>query len=441
MSATLYVVHDDDPADREWAVHVANLLRAALIRQPHLPELPVVQAVAGFLAMPASDEIDEGSLVLLVLPRAGRTFAPPEVARIEPYRDDPGNRSQLLPVAPEPARNVPPAPIEGVVSFKLHNADDPEQIERLTTCMLNQVFLRVPHERRSLFVSYRATDGRAAAEILGDSLAARGYSVWRDERTDADNLPYLTPGGSAQDEIRQAIGRHDLLLLIDTPDVLSSTWVKEEVDMALGLVLPIVPVVLEGPPGTPNADAGTGGRFRALQELDVEVRLPRPAGPRALVSADARNVLDMAFLDRLSATIDEALRSHLETRQKLTRATKRRFERLFPTKLSWHAVPAHPDLFTAEVDMARPKPPTPELCLRLLVLCSPYRAVPSRIVRSIADLTRQQEKHCQYGILMCSTSQSIDRLDLVHGYGHILLFQPGDLEQLAAALTLPDDRA
>ncbi len=102
------------------------------------------------------------------------------------------------------------------------------------------------------FVSYSHQDA-AVVDRLSTGLRRRGFSVWRDSEQ-------IRVGESIRRRIEQGIGSSTFLLLVLSPHSVNSTWVADEIDMAISLekqlnriiLLPVIasscelPLVLRG---------------------------------------------------------------------------------------------------------------------------------------------------------------------------------------------------
>lgn len=91
----------------------------------------------------------------------------------------------------------------------------------------------MPH----VFLSYSRSDRHLAARVR-DDLSDQGLEVWSDRR--------LGLGGSWLAEISAAIDEARAVVLLATPDALASKWVMREVEAALALGKPVVPLLAEG---------------------------------------------------------------------------------------------------------------------------------------------------------------------------------------------------
>ena len=142
---------------------------------------------------------------------------------------------------------------------------------------------------------------------------------------------------------------------------------------------------------SPGLRVPQGGRFRALQEMQTEVRL----SAAALQEAKTAVVIDDGFLTRLEAVIRTILLGHYRIRRQLVPATQRQFA---SSDFTWQAEQAERLLYLAE---KAPAPlPVSLGTLRLLVQCSPYQAILRHAVTETAQYLRRSRRHCQYGVLV-----------------------------------------
>jgi hypothetical protein len=98
-----------------------------------------------------------------------------------------------------------------------------------------------------LFVSYRRSDGTAAAQAIYRHFRGCGFDAFLDTEDEA-----IEPGAEVQPRIHEAIPEKDFLLLIDSPDAANSPWVREEVSSALSNRVAIFVVRVGGSEGFPQ---------------------------------------------------------------------------------------------------------------------------------------------------------------------------------------------
>jgi hypothetical protein len=95
----------------------------------------------------------------------------------------------------------------------------------------------------SVFISYAHTD-KAFAESLRDKLRACGVSVWLDET-------HIRVGDSIITAIADGVKAVDFFVVILSPHSVSSSWVVDEINLAMACKIPVLPLMLHecDPPG------------------------------------------------------------------------------------------------------------------------------------------------------------------------------------------------
>lgn len=262
----LVVLHPDN--FREMAQSMAGDLAAAYAGRLELA-LMSAESPRAWTAEPSWDDL----LIVLFdsasFPDAGHQFIQAYLARPEQTR-------MILPVAVERQNQRPPRSIEGVKALNF-DATASGATGRLARRVGAMIGLRVQSRENQIFISYRTKDGSAIATQLNDHLTALGYRPWLDEARELDGEPKILPGSAVQQEIDDALGKANLVLLVDTPSAPYSPWIKHEVDTANGLLLPILPLCFR------NADDRTPGpRFGSLRALQRWVSLKNPASCQAV---------------------------------------------------------------------------------------------------------------------------------------------------------------
>ncbi len=111
-----------------------------------------------------------------------------------------------------------------------------------------------------VFISYKHDDGDFA-ELLRQKIEKAGYTVWLDEN--------ILAGEEWREMIDRAIRDTDAVIVVMSPEARASEYVTYEWAYALGLGLPVIPVMLrETTPLHPRLDV--------LQYLDFTRRRNRP---------------------------------------------------------------------------------------------------------------------------------------------------------------------
>jgi hypothetical protein len=145
----------------------------------------------------------------------------------------------VIPVSTDPAHPIPPVPISGIKAAVYDGG--PASMAGIVKAAGVFLGLALDPKRSKIFISYRAKDGKELAQALHDRLKSEGFVPWLDE---ADEN--LRTGDEVQDVIRKNIESAAMLLLIDTPESTDSNWVNIEIDLAIGQLLTVLPVVAGG---------------------------------------------------------------------------------------------------------------------------------------------------------------------------------------------------
>jgi hypothetical protein len=208
-------------------------------------------------------------------PGAGQEF-------ISAYLTERPQYGLILPVAISEDFRVPPPPANDYKALQF-DADSPGPDGRLARRVGGMLGLRLQGRDAKIFLSHRASDGAHIARQLYDYFSRIGYRPYLDQAKDIDGDTRILPGSRVQKEIDEALRDASLLLLIDTPEILGSPWIKHEVDTANGIMLPVLPICFRA-----AGDAGKGPRFRSLlslqrwEELALPANIPDPLSPADL---------------------------------------------------------------------------------------------------------------------------------------------------------------
>lgn len=210
---------------------------------------------------------------LLVVFFDEKSFPAPGNDLIQDYLQKRQGKGLLLPVALNAGHTHPPKQAEAFKAFPFEPIT-PEIQARLVKRIGAMIGLRVQQRDNVIFISYRATDGKAIAVQLEQHLKSSGYPVWLDEARELDGETKILPGTEVQNQIDDALAKSSIMLLLDTPGAPHSRWITHEVETANGLLLPILPLCFRA-----ATDNKQGPRFASLRQHQRWLTLPIPAGP------------------------------------------------------------------------------------------------------------------------------------------------------------------
>lgn len=230
---------------------------------------------------------------LLIVIFKSDAFPKPGQEFIADYLKNRPNHGLILPVAVSVDFRVPPSPANQYKALQ-YDSDSPGQDGRLTRRVGGMLGFRLQGRDARIFLSHRATDGAHIATQLHDHFIRIGYLPYLDQAKDLDGDTKILPGSLVQQQIDEALTGASLQLLIDTPDVLSSDWIRHEVDTANGIMLPVLPICFRA-----AGESGKGPRFRSLLSLQRWEDLPLPA--------NAKDPLAPAELDQITKAAEQFL--------------------------------------------------------------------------------------------------------------------------------------
>lgn len=157
--------------------------------------------------------------------------------------------------------------------------------------------------QRRIFISYRRTESHAMARQLHEHFTARSFDVFLDERS-------IEPAVDFQHELRSRLDDSDAVLLLVSPALTSSRWVREELQFAQTRRVGLLGVVWPGDASSPPS------AIVAQLDRDQQVTLAGAPGvdPDRVLDADELEKVDrMMFVGRSQAVarrttglIDEA---------------------------------------------------------------------------------------------------------------------------------------
>lgn len=156
-------------------------------------------------------------------------------------------------------------------------------------------------KNKKVFISYRRTDTSSQAELVYQYLWQNKFQVFKDTE-------HIAGGAVVQEEIMEEIGDKDFVLFFDSPDVLSSNWVMEEIKAALLHRIPVCSV-----------------RFQDRFQLNLVDQLPS-------VKWDIK---DPNLLPKICMMVSRAIasRTSLDTRVKRTLQQSANLKSIYLTEL------------------------------------------------------------------------------------------------------------
>ncbi len=349
------------------------------------PELPVT---ASQLDDSTSQPYDASALVLLF----DRDFEgdPARVDWLTKF-DSSRTTTPLLPVALDLSRGGPPDPIAKLKS-RFWPTDRDEILISIAACM----GLALRPGTNKVFVSYRAVDGTRSAELVEQALTGHGFVAWRDESKTIYDAPNLALGTDVQKEIEENLSTASAMVLLDTPRAGESSWVRLEVEAAVGKMIPILPIVLHDE----SCDTQVC-RFRTLQSLH------RRAVVESTYEAE-QLVLPAAELDDIVKLVERYLQSVYRNRV----LHLRELERFLHSKnWSFDRNQHLPHLHSGRVQQATH-------ALSLLACCSFEEQVFAPRVRAFVDGMSQLAKlkqmfNCNYYLYPGQTLRDQDLLEIM----------------------------
>jgi hypothetical protein len=367
-------------------------IAAAIADHYTLPALPTILSRSSQLPDPATWDD-----VLIVIFRT-QNLPPWEQDVVAAFRHarplrDPGGGAPrpggfVLPLALDPAATRPPAPISGIKAavYDGSGASTTKMLDAIGV-LLGQALRPSNHH---IFISYRSTDGSAIAAGLEDELKAAGFHPWRDEAP--ENLP---PTTDVQDEIAKQIALAAMILIVDTPDAVSSHWIEEEINLANGQLIPVLPIVV---------GSARVSRFLELKGLQ-RCATVKPAG------VDGQPLSDAEW-GTVKAEIEQLLLSGYRRRLRTVFAASQAF---IDKGFDWTEVDLSRRMYSAK--KAGPAPPATVVLSHCSIHDPDY--VPalrtfSQFIRGYPEIDSVNYKICIYdrdeGALKDPEMRAIDRL-------------------------------
>lgn len=201
----------------------------------------------------------------------------------------------LLPVALDSTYPVPPKMASTFKALPFDKNDIHGAQKSLIFRTGAMLGLRLQGRNTKIFISYRALDGKKIAVQIYNHLSSLGHKPWLDEAKEPDGYTKILPGEQVQIEIENALDDASLLLLIDTPASSDSKWIKKEINIADGKLIPILPIVFRS-----ESDSTKGPRFRTLLSLQRWLEMP-------FIDASEKTALSPADLDKITLELETYL--------------------------------------------------------------------------------------------------------------------------------------
>jgi hypothetical protein len=198
-----------------------------------------------------------------------------------------------------------------------------------------------------IFISYSHTD-KPYVQKLADSLHARRFEVWIDQRID-----YGEPWPHA---IQEALDGCEAFIVVVSENSYKSGWVQNEVTRAQRKNKPFLPVLLSGDPWlsieiTQYVDVRDGSlpppkfydRLSQVLEIVEETK-----------QAESKEVIPTSGKNSINIPISSSARGLREELERIARRRSVRVGRIVEQILTFAA--NNPGIFPAEIENPRPKP-------------------------------------------------------------------------------------
>ncbi len=259
---------------------------------------------------------------LLIVLYDGQPFSDSANAFVKDFLRNRPSTAMILPVAVDKNFLVPPGAVSDYKALAFDN-DSSESRSRLLNRAGAMLSLRLQGRNTKIFISYRAVDGKNIATQIHNHLFDLGYKPWLDEANDLDGATKILPGEPVQQEIEKALSDANLVLLVDTPECYQSKWIKEEVNTADSMLIPILPVVFRS-----QEDKKKGPRFRALLSLQRWIDIP-------FSDVSTQKTLSAAELEKITIEIETYLCDIFARKCRVPFLVERSFKE---AGYDWHAL-------------------------------------------------------------------------------------------------------
>ena len=327
---------------------------------------------------------DTNTADLLIILFDGNEFPSTVVNSIESFQRKYEDLAWVLPVALYRDHAKPPAPLSGINAgvFYEQTAAELEDIVNRVGALLG-LWLR--GGTKKIFISYRAVDAETIAMQLQAHLIKLGFRAWVDKAPDQYDQPNIKIGEDVQQQIRHHIEASNLVLLLDTPSVLESQWIREEVTLSVRGFVPLLPVVFRE-----DKDADQGPRYESLLSLRRWVDMTW----RQTLSGTTES-LSVQELDKIVLSMERHLRELASYQLEVPKKAGQAFD---AAGYKWSTLDEPRRIYTAEKSLRR--------TTRILSHCALY----SPMFRESLDAFRiyepmyQEKRHFHYRLFIYGTT-------------------------------------
>ena len=144
-------------------------------------------------------------------------------------------------------------------------------LERVAGLILE--LLGLMRRRRQLFISYKRTESAAVAQQFYHALDERSFDVFLDTFS-------VRPADPFQEQLWHRMADSDVVVLLYTASIQSSTWVQQEIERASGMKITVLQLIWPGVVRDPktaffeplyleSTDFESGGQLRPERTADI----------------------------------------------------------------------------------------------------------------------------------------------------------------------------
>lgn len=166
--------------------------------------------------------------------------------------------------------------------------------------------LRLLPDDRLAFISYKRTDSTGVAAQLFSALGLRGFRPFLDTAS-------VLSGVDFQESLWCRMAGTDLLVFLDSPNAMTSTWIHQELARAHDLGLGVLQLVWPGHTRTPGTDLCNLLQLTPVDFVGsssgADATLTQPAIERVLADAEEARIKSLALrrLHVVTDVIDQAV--------------------------------------------------------------------------------------------------------------------------------------